>query len=375
MNMGRPTSTDSRGQLAQALLGAPLPQALTDAEGLAMAKREGVLPLLEAALRVSPQWPELPQDFRNALQAEVRQAIGLDLFRRHELSRVAAALAAGGLRVLLLKGNALGLWLYPQPHLRVTRDIDLLFASRAEADRAVDLLSPLGYVAEPNPGRLFFERKSKLLVDGSSRGELDLHCKLLNAPLFSEVFPFDVLWTPAMALPGLPPTVRALAPVHALLHACLNRALDIQAGEPERLKLAWDVHLLVSRLAPHEWEQLLAVAREKRIAGACMRMFDETRALFATPFPPPVLSGLQAAMASEPLDWARLQDWPYMQWQNCRALPSLALRLRWLYERLFPTTSRLRGRYGDGSRWRLLLRRFLRGVRLLHRRGPHEHAR
>lgn len=375
MNMGAPASADSRMQLAQVLLGAPLPLALADADGLALARREGVLPLLEAALRASPQWPELPQAFRHGLQAEVRQAIGLDLFRRHELSRVAAALAAGGLRVLLLKGNALGLWLYPQPHLRVTRDIDLLFASRAEADRAVDLLSPLGYVAEPDPGRLFFERKSKLLVDGSSRGELDLHCKLLNAPLFSEIFTFDALWMPAIALPGLPPTVRALAPVHALLHACLNRALDIQTGEPERLKLAWDVHLLASRLASHEWEQLLAVAREKRIAGACMHMFDETRSLFATPFPLPVLSGLQAAAAGEPLDWTRLQDWAYMQWQNCRALPTLGLRLRWLHERLFPTTSRLRGRYGDGSRWRLLLRRFLRGLRRLRRPEPHEHAR
>lgn len=367
MNMGTPASADSRTQLAQALLGAPLPLALADADGLALARREGVLPLLEAALRASPQWPELPQAFRHGLQAEVRQAIGLDLFRRHELSRVAAALAAGGLRVLLLKGNALGLWLYPQPHLRVTRDIDLLFASRAEADRAVDLLSPLGYVAEPDPGRLFFERKSKLLVDGSSRGELDLHCKLLNAPLFAEVFAFDALWTPAMALPGLPPAVRALAPVQALLHACLNRALDIQTGEPERLKLAWDVHLLASRLAPHEWEQLLAVAREKRIAGACMRMFDETRTLFATPFPPPVLSGLQAAMASEPLDWARLQDWAYMQWQNYCALPTRGLRLRWLQERLFPPMSRLNALYGEGARLRLQSRRLGRAFARLFR--------
>ncbi|MCR6496054.1 nucleotidyltransferase family protein [Thermomonas sp. S9] len=352
----------ARRALAQALLGAPLPLALADADGLALARREGVLPLLEAALRASPQWPELPQAFRYGLQAEVRQAIGLDLFRRHELARAAAALAAGGLRVLLLKGNALGLWLYPQPHLRVTRDIDLLFASRAEADRAVDLLSPLGYEAEPDPGRLFFERKSTLRVDGRSRCELDLHCRLLNAPLFAEAFPFQRLWSQAQPLPGLPDGIRGLSPVHAVLHACLNRVLDIQTGEPQRLKLLFDVHLLAARLEAGHWIELVGQARARGIAGGCLRVFDETSALFCTRFPDDVLEDLRRAAASEALDWTRLTDWRYMQWRNFLAVPGWRARLRWLSRRLLPTHAQLVALYGAEGYARLLMmrcRRFL----------------
>ncbi|MBN8716516.1 MAG: nucleotidyltransferase family protein [Xanthomonadales bacterium] len=360
----------ARRALAQALLGAPLPLALADADGLALARREGVLPLLEAALRASPQWPELPQAFRYGLQAEVRQAIGLDLFRRHELSRVAAALAAGGLRVLLLKGNALGLWLYPQPHLRVTRDIDLLFASRRDVDRAVKLLSPMGYAAEPDPGRFFFERKCQMKVAGHNRCELDLHRRLLNAPLLAETLPFDLLWPQSQPLPGLPDGIRGLSPVHALLHACLNRVLDIQTGEPQRLKLLLDVHLLAARLDAGYWAELVEQARARGVAGGCLRVFDETSTLFDTRFPADVLEDLRRAAASEALDWARLTDWRYMQWRNFLAVPGWGARLCWVWERLFPTRSRLlgrRNRYGEGHWLLLLFRRLAYGIRRLHK--------
>lgn len=357
-----------RAALARALLGAPLPPG-ADAACAALAAREGVLPLLEATLRRSVEWPALPASLRTTLQEGARRAVALDLYRRHELARVAAALAAAGVRVLVLKGNALGLWLYPQAHLRPTRDIDLLFASRAEADRAVDLLAPLGYVAEPDPGMLFFERKCQLRVAGGNRCELDLHSKLLNAPLFAETLPFDELWAASQPLPGLPAQVRALGAVHALLHACLNRVLDIQTGEPERLKLPYDVHLLAGRLDEAAWRQLQALACQRRIAGACVRVFGEARCLYATAFPPDVLAALEAAAAVEPLDWSRLGDWRYMQWRNLLAVPGLGGRLRWLYERVFPTRSRMRGRYGDGSWLQLMGWRLRRGMRLLGNRG------
>jgi len=369
MSAGAPAPDHLRMGLAQALLGAPLPQALANADGLALAAREGVLPLLEAQLRASPHWMQLPSQVRDGLQEAARQARALDLYRQHELSRVAAALATGGLRVLLLKGNALGLWLYPQPYLRVNRDIDLLLASRNDVERAIGLLAALGYVAEPDPGRLFFERKCQLRVQGSNRCELDLHSKLLNAPMFADVLPFDTLWADAQGLPGLPVQVRALNVVHALLHACLNRVLDIQVGEPERLKLLYDVHLLVGRMDTHAWARLQELAIGRGIAGACIRVFMEARAWLQTPFPADVLTGLEDAAQREALDWSRLEDWRYIQWRHFLALPDIRTRLRWLYERLFPTYSRMRGRYGDGSWWQLMGWRLRRGLSLLrHRR-------
>jgi hypothetical protein len=335
---------------------------------LALAAREGVLPMLETRLQQASDGCALPQALREGVQAGVRQAKALELYRRHELARIAAVLANARLRVLLLKGNALCLWLYPQPHLRPTRDIDLLFASREELAHAVQLLAPLGYVAEPDPGRLFFERKCQLRVDGHIRCELDLHWKLLNSPLFADSLPFDELWSASQALPGLPVQMRALAPVHALLHACLNRVLDIPTGEPERLKLLFDVHLLAGRLTASDWAQLQALACQRQIAGGCLHVFGEAQAMLGTVFPATLLSVLSAAASREPLDWTRLRDWRYMQWRSVLAVPA-RLRMRWLYERLFPTGSRMRGRYGPGSWGQLMIRRLRRGLTLLCKRS------
>ena len=363
--------SDLRQWLASALLAGSVPADLHGvpmADWLDCARREGVVPLLEDRLRHAVAGDALPAGFREALTVAAREALMLDMYRSHELRRVGGVLADANLRVLVLKGNALGLWLYARSQLRVTRDIDLLFASREDVERAVALLARHGYQPEPDPGKFFFERKCKLLVDGASRGELDLHCKLLNTPIFGDVISFDELWQDAMPLPGLPRCVQGLSPVHALVHACLNRALDLAAGEPDPLKLHYDVHLLAARLDAEAWLRFSVLVRERHICGACVRMFSETTQAFGTRFPEPLLAQLRACSLDEPLDWQRLQDWRYMQWRSFLALPHWGDRLHWLYERMFPTPSRVQGRYGDGRRLPLLLRRFRRGLELLFKR-------
>ncbi len=349
----------------------PLDDALAAEALLAAADREGVVALLEARLRTEGGWNALPSAHRDALQAHARGLAAQWLQRGEELRQLERTLAEAGLRVLLLKGSALALWLYPQPYLRMGGDIDLLLESSAAVQQAAAALAALDYAPVFEPGDTHFETTLRRSVDGRVRSELDLHARLLNAAAYADVLVFDELWDAAQPLLDLGDQMRALSPRHALAHACLNRALDMQNGIPDRLKLLYDLRLFAARNSAADWDALCALAEEKKIAGVCLRSLDDAAQGLGASIPAQVRMRLQALTGREPLDYHRLDDWRYMQWQNLRTLPSLGARLHWLRQRLLPGAAQLRELYGEGPLWRLWLRRFRRGVaRLLGVRKP-----
>ena len=326
---------------------------------------EDVLPWLEWRLRDAV----LPPEQRASLSRAARTAAAQSLFREAELRRVATVLERHGIRALLLKGNALGQWLYPQPYLRVSGDIDLLLESRAAAEQAAIACTELGYALGFSPAASNFEMTSRLVVDGISRSELDLHCRLLNSAAYADIFAFEELWRDAMPLPALASSLQALSPLHAFAHACLNRALDMQIGEPDRLKLLVDIHLLAERMDAGAWQQFLSMAAAKRISGICLRTISDTVDAFGSAVPADVLEALRKAAEAEPIDWRRLHDWRYMQWQNLKALPGTRAKLTWLWERVFLTHGHLRKLHGEGSWSTLMLRRMGRGLSRLRNKA------
>ena len=327
---------------------------------LVIAEAEGVLPLLEWRLRERNAWQALPAALREGLAAATRQAVMAALFRERETRRIAQALADIGARALLLKGNALALWLYPQPYLRTTSDIDLLVPSRAEALRARHAFARLGYAMEPVPGGMIHEMKGKLVVDGVARCEIDLHDRLLNAPLYADVFTFDELWTSAVELPALGKSLKTLAPPYAFAHACMNRALDRQLSITDRLKLLYDMHLFCANLDQAGWQRQSALLRAKGIAGSCLPSILDAVDDMGTRVPEQVLAELASQADSESLDWRRFRDWRYMQWRNLRALPGMKPRIAWLWQRLFPPHHHLVDLYGESSRWKQATHRLKR---------------
>lgn len=331
-------------------------------ELLASCEQEGVSALLDARLRVEGGLGALPETQREALQAQVRALAAQWLLRADELHRIERTLAESGLRALLLKGSALSLWLYPQPFLRMGGDIDLLLESQAAVARATETLAAQGYAPVFEPGDTHFEWTLRRSVDGVMRSELDLHSRLLNVATYAETFSFDELWAEAQGLPGMGAALRALSPRHALAHACLNRALDMQNAIPDRLKLLYDLRLLAARNCVQDWDELCSLAEEKRIAGVCLRSLDDAARTLGASVPADVVEHLRSLAQAEPLDASRLEDWRYMQWQNLRALPTLGVRLHWLRQRLFPGAAQLRVLYGNGPIWRLVFRRLKRGL-------------
>jgi len=339
------------------------PGSYSFAELVETAEYEGVLPLLDWQLRSDPTYSTLPDEFRQQLGLRARASAAQSMLDAREVARVSAALDEAGFQTLLLKGPAFARWLYPQPYLRISSDIDLLFASRSEADRAASIVERLGYELAFSPGGMVYEMSCRLVVDGEVRSELDLHCRLVNQEAYADRLGFDELWAASLALPGLPATVRGLSPVHALLHACMHRAHDLSLHRPDRLKWLYDIHLLIKGFDQGLWAMFGKAAREKELCGVCLRSFDDSADWFSTRIPEDVLSDMRKAASTESLDYRQIGDWRYMQWQNFKALPDMRARLRWLSERLLPSRSHMQELHGESASLpTLMLRRLLRGV-------------
>jgi hypothetical protein len=241
-------------------------------------------------------------------------------------------------------------------------DIDLLFASRGEAERAMQALAELGYRLLFTPGRTHYELTCRRVVDGVVRSELDLHCRLVNAPAYAEVFGFGELWDAGIGLGGLGASMRGLSPRHALLHSCMNRALDMQNAIPDRLKLLYDLRLFCARAGSDDWRTFNALAKSKGMCGVALRSLQSARDELGASIPEDVLADLRADAGTETLDYRRLADWRYMQSRHLLALPTWRLRLRWLWERLLPAPGQMRELHGDGPWWSQAWRRLRHGL-------------
>ena len=348
----------------------PAPAAATPAQVLAVASRQGVASLVHERLRVQADGSELQAAFADAARRQAMQSLWL----RAETTRLLEALHAAGLRVLLLKGVALAGWLYPAAHLRDCGDLDLLFASHADAMRAVEVLEACGYPHGYTQGSHAYELVRMPAPGAAFALELDIHWRLLNAPVFAGALDFETLWAGSIAIPALGPPARGLGPVHALLHAAMNRMVNLYTDVGDVLKNLYDVHLLAARFDASDWAQLLEVAAARQLCGVVHAGLQAAHAQLGTVIPPALLASLAQRSTHEPLDPARLGDWAYMQRRNAAALP-LPQRLHWLWRRLIPETDFLRKTYGSDASWpRLLLahwRRFALRVSATRRRTPH----
>ena len=336
------------------------PQPQPPEQVLAVASRHGVASLVHERLRLHPDGSPLQAAFADAARRQAMRSLWLQA----EARRLLAALHAAGLRVLVLKGAALAGWLYPAAHLRDCGDLDLLLASHADAQRAAAVLAQCGYPDGYQQGGHAYELLRKPAPGAAYRLELDLHWRLLNAPVFAEALDFEALWAGSIAIPALGPQVRGLGAVHALLHAAMNRVVNLYTDVGDLLKCLYDIHLLAARQDVEMWAQALSLARARGLCGVLLSGLDAAQAALGTAVPVSVRTALVAAAPAERLEMARLHDWSYMQWRSAAALPPGA-RLRWLWGRLLPDAEFLRSTYGaDASLPRLWWRH---GRRLLAR--------
>ncbi len=334
--------------------------------GLLMeAEREGVVALVYARLLLADETAGSRRDksrelvvrsFKAAALQGVLSSMLIESETRHLLSVMDQAAIPG----LLLKGQAIAQWAYPDPSLRASGDIDVLVATRDAADQLAHRLCESGYeLFQPSGDLVALEMMLRREVAPGVWVEIDLHCRVINSPLFSERFTFDELMAESIALPRLGANARGLGPAHAFIHACMHWAATLAVGAEIRLKWLYDIPAFAKVFTKTDWQHLQQLAVERGLAGVCLGMIEAAQATFGADFvavPVDLTTALREAARHESLDVTRLRDWRYMQVQAFLAQPTASLRARYLWQRLWPSRDYMAYLYGrqDLGYWGLI---------------------
>lgn len=300
-----------------------------------------------------------PADLIERLTLQARAQAMWEMRHREVLSLLLAALAEQRISALLMKGTAIAYDLYTNPSARSRGDTDLLIAAR-DVPEAKNLLAKLGYAegvlggvdaefALQQPWTLSF-------VDGSHHA-IDLHWQVMNAPSLRDLLSFAECDANARQLARLSPDARTMDRVRLLIHTCLHRAMHRNTPYfvdgtayygSGRLIWSCDIHLLAEAFDSGQWSLFCLLAKEKRVSRVCLEGLLEARAKLGTRIPDGVLSDLKTSIGKD-------RNSPYLVrsrsmsrvWQDFRAIPGLASKLRYARARILPDARFVRAKYPD----------------------------
>lgn len=316
---------------------------------LLRAEAHGVLPLVAEHVTARA---DVPPELRARLGVEAQRHAALDAVREIELRGLVAAIDARAVRALLMKGAHLAYTHYRRSDLRPRVDTDLLIA-RKDREAAVEVLHGRGYESTGHVvGTLVmyqacYVRRSH----GVPIHVVDLHWKVANPQVFSDLVSYDELYASAVAVPTLGPGAWALSDIHALLIACVHRVAHHYDAEV----LIWlhDIHLVASRLSAGEWSTFEHLCHSRGVAQVCRRSLERASAAFGTVLPAFVTNASHGDLSeTESATAAFLEPGRRHVEQvvgDLRALPSWGDRARLVRQHVFPPKSYMRRSYAPSS--------------------------
>jgi hypothetical protein len=204
----------------------------------------------------------IPNNVLDVAATREREARAFALAGTLVLVEVVATLEKAGIRVIVLKGPALGVVAYGDASMRTFRDIDLL-VRREDVLRARDLLLQLEYARDYLP-----ESESDLIrgdhaLEFSRQGsKVELHCALLERYLRFNLDNNSV-WANARTINVAGRHVRVLDSPRQLVFLCAHGAKH----EWTRVRWICDVAQLIDRLNPEEIREAAGVAGDARASG------------------------------------------------------------------------------------------------------------
>ncbi len=346
------TATDLLGRALCGDLSWEVPGDLSLSQLVDLADDHGVGPLLWHALE-STRSPGL--ELREALAPGVRAAATRDIFIQRDMQVVLAALAAAGVRVLVIKGSALAYTVYPHPWLRPRTDTDLL-VSRDDVPEATRALESCGYARSDalTSGSLVSHQIAFERVDAHDvHHVVDLHWKIVNPQMLADSLPFDDLWQTAQRAPSLGPAARVPSAVASIALGCIHRLAHHQGHD--RLVWLFDLRLLSDPFCDADWEALTQLAGQRGIAGLCLDGLRQSRDRLGGRLPEPVEATLAISAPAEP-SRVYLQGTVHKRdvlVSDLSALGDWGSRLRLLREHAFPPAAFIRQRYGVDNPWPL----------------------
>jgi hypothetical protein len=318
---------------------------------------------------VAGSWPP---EVVEALGRQARADAAAELVRQQTLIRVLDALAAAGVRPILLKGTALAYGLYRHPAQRPRLDTDLL-VRREQADRVRAVMADLGYAAPPqSDGELVFRQFQVTREDEwGLQHAFDFHWEISSQAAFAGLFGYDDLIATAVELPALGANARAPGHAESLVLACVHPVMHHR--KEERLLWLYDIHLLAGQLDAARWTTFVSHAVRGRVAAVCLDQLQRAQRLLGSVIPPRAAARLaDAARHPEPsAEYLREgRSWRHDLASNLRGSGSWRRRVRLLREVTLPRPSYMLASYGMAPGWGAVALPFLyvhRGIRGLAR--------
>ena len=334
----------------------------------------------------APRLSNWPNDVLIALRNETMSQAMWELRHERLLDEIFTAFSAKHIEAIVLKGTALAYSLYPRPYARRRGDSDVL-VRRAELNEARDVLAALGFslvLHTHGPfGDMQFQDLWRLELSDDTVHDIDLHWKVTNSQALECVLGVDECFAGSILLPRLSVHAKSLDPVRRLLLSCINRGLDKSGGyyaidrfhyEEDRLIWACDIDLEASAFSVRDWQGFSKLVVERGVAAICLDGLLFAAEALGTEIPEDVVNDLARV---SPDTWpcryiANSNDW-LRTWEDFRATPSVADKIRFLLARAFPSLRFIRNKYPQSSRWPVLalyFRRLINAMPKLIRRNP-----
>ncbi|MFI5177506.1 MAG: nucleotidyltransferase family protein [Vicinamibacterales bacterium] len=352
MHSSEPAALPVTELLAAGLRGDPEAAAILStvdpAELCRAAAAHGVLPLL--AGRLLPR-AQTPGTLAEQLHDAARRAVVEDLVQERELRRLLEALAVARLHAVLMKGAHLAYSYYARPDERPRIDTDLLIADSDRGPVAA-VLGELGYLPVPQTAGdlVTYQASYALTRDGATRHVVDVHWRIANPERFGAVLAYEEAEAAAVPVPDLGQGARGLAPVHALLVACVHPV----AHHANAHCLIWqhDIHLVASTFTAPDWDAFAALARARGVAGVCRSSLELAVRDFGTVVPTEIWTRLDDRGTGDAATAAYLSTGrrhvEHVLW-DLRALPTWRARTRLVRQHLFPPAQYMREVYAPAS--------------------------
>lgn len=211
----------------------------------------------------------------------------------HRVQPVVAALVAGGVEVLLVKGAPLALAYYRNHALRPMADVDIMVAP-ADAGRALEILGTIGWCAIDAPDADVFRFRHAVQCIGPGGAEIDLHWHVLyeaasddaDRTFRATAEPLDFLGSP----------VRQLDPTGLLLLVVVH---GMRWNDETPIRWIPDaLTILRRRGADVDWERMVAFAAAHRLTHRLGLGLAYLAGTFSAPVPREILARLRARRVS-----------------------------------------------------------------------------
>ncbi len=240
------------------------------------ADHHGLAPLVFASLKKSGLSSVGPKsEIATLRMAYVRTSVA-NHQAFQELSFLVDRFEREKIPLIILKGGALGVTIYPDIALRPMGDLDLLITPDA-VERATLALIKQGYVAYAEMADGFANRFSvaqTFFKKGNRPSQIDLHWHAFTTPYYFERIPVEWFRRRTMEISINNRRAFAFSPTAQLLHLSAHYMMHSY----QRLIWSYDLALLVARYYGQiDWEDIIESAAEFGLSQVLYEALSEVR--------------------------------------------------------------------------------------------------